>query len=70
MIIIEKIIDVNTNEETIIERDATDTEIEAREEIAARVATEESEARSRATAKAALLRQLGITEEQARLLLS
>ena len=60
------------NCETGIEtvRDATDAEIA---DIAARELEEtnrKAEAEAKATAKAALLEQLGITEEQAKLLLS
>jgi hypothetical protein len=58
----------NTKTNEIIDREMTDVEFdiyEARQaEITARV---EAEA-TKATAKAALLAQLGITEEQARLL--
>jgi hypothetical protein len=63
-----RIHNAETNE--IIDREMTDAEFniyEARQaEITARV---EAEA-AKATAKAALLAQLGITEEQARLLLN
>jgi hypothetical protein len=52
----------------------TATEIKAieklQEEVAEKNAVMQAEAEARATAKAALLSQLGITEEQAKLLLS
>jgi hypothetical protein len=57
-----------TGEETI--RDATAKEIEQLENEYAVAIAEKAEAEAKATAKAALLEQLGITEEQAKLLLS
>jgi hypothetical protein len=57
-----------TGEETI--RDATNAEIAQMEIDAANAAARKAEAEAKATAKAALLTQLGITEEQAKLLLS
>ena len=55
-----------TGEETI--RDATAKEIEQLENEYAVAIAEKAEAEAKATAKAALLEQLGITEEQAKLL--
>lgn len=66
----EKIFDVATGETTIIERDMTGDEIAAYEKAqdeAAELAAKEAEV---AAAKAALLAKLGITEEEAKLLLS
>ena len=57
-----------TQEEII--RDATDAEIAQMELDAANAAARKAEAEAKATAKAALLTQLGITAEQAKLLLS
>ena len=57
-----------TGEETI--RDATAKEIEQLENEYAVAIAEKAEAEAKATAKAQLLAQLGITEEQAKLLLS
>jgi hypothetical protein len=57
-----------TGEEII--RDATPGEIEQLENEYAVARAEKVEAEAKATAKAALLEQLGITEEQAKLLLS
>ncbi len=57
-----------TQEEII--RDATAAEIAQIEIDATNTATRKAEAEAKATAKAALLAQLGITEEQAKLLLS
>jgi ribonuclease HIII len=62
------IIDVNTQEETIV--DYTEKELAQVAKEAKFIAAKEAEAEAKATAKAALLAQLGITEEQAKLLLS
>jgi hypothetical protein len=66
----EKLVDAITGEETIIERDETAQEMAEREAFEAKIAEAQAEAEERAIAKAALLAQLGITEEQAKLLLS
>ena len=67
-----KIVNVETGEE--IEREMTDVEFaeyEANQQLQQeRKAEAEAQAQARAEAKAALLAQLGITEEQAKLLLS
>ena len=63
-------INVLTGEETITEREETAEEKKAREKSAADTALAIAEAEAKATARAALLAQLGITEEQAKLLLS
>jgi phosphopantetheinyl transferase (holo-ACP synthase) len=68
MTFIEKIVNIQTNE--IIERPYTETEmaiVEAKRIELAKVAASEAEA---AAAKSALLDRLGITEEEAKLLLS
>ena len=70
MKITEKVFDVQSGEETIIEREETAQEKIEREAVQVRIATAQAEAEAKATAKAALLAQLGITEEQAKLLLS
>jgi len=57
-----------TNE--VIVRELTAEEISQREADQAAQAAKQTEAEAKATAKAALLTQLGITEEQAKLLLS
>jgi hypothetical protein len=59
---------VETNE--VIEREMNDTEFAQYEADQIVVAERQAEAEAKATAKAALLAQLGITEEQARLLLN
>ena len=58
-----------TTGETIV-RDATVEEIAQREADIAAQATAQAQAEAKATAKAELLAQLGITEEQAKLLLN
>ena len=70
MKITEKEFNVLTSEETFTEREETAQEKAEREAVQARIAATQAEAEAKATAKAALLAQLGITEEQARLLLS
>jgi hypothetical protein len=70
MKITETFVNVETGERTTVERDETPQEEALRLEEEAQVAALEAEAEAKATAKAALLAQLGITEEQAKLLLS
>ncbi len=69
MKIIEKIFNIQTGEESIIERDETLQEQEQREALEATKAKAEAESQAKAEAKAALLERLGITEEEAKLLL-
>ncbi len=61
--------DVTTGEETITERDETAAEIAEREAFIAKQAELTAEAEAKATQKTALLERLGITEDEARLLL-
>ena len=70
MKITEKEFNVLTGETTITERDETTQEQTAREAAEAEQLVRQAEAEAKAAAKAALLTQLGITEEQAKLLLS
>jgi hypothetical protein len=63
-----KIVNCTTGEEII--RDANAEEIAQMQTQAENDAVAQAEAEAKATAKAALLTQLGITEEQAKLLLS
>ena len=66
----EKIFDVSTKKETIVARDMTADELSAyQEEQVAQTAVEKLE-NDKVAAKAALLTKLGITEEEAKLLLS
>jgi hypothetical protein len=70
MKIIERTFNAETGETTDIERDETAQEKAKREAYELEVAQLKAEAETKATAKAALLAQLGITEEQAKLLLA
>lgn len=67
---IEKIFDAVSGEETIIERDMTADEIAAYEKAQAEAAEIAAKAAEAAAAKTALLAKLGITEDEAKLLLS
>ena len=60
----------NIETDEIEDREMNDAEFARYETNNAVWATEQTEAEAKATAKAALLEQLGITEEQAKLLLS
>jgi hypothetical protein len=70
MKIIEKEFNVLTGEETITERDETPNEKKSREKFEKDLIQFEAEAEAKATQKAALLERLGITEDEARLLLA
>lgn len=70
MKITERIFNVETGETTDIERNETAQEQAEREALEAKALVAKAEADAKAQAKAALLAQLGITEEQAKLLLS
>lgn len=70
MKIIEKEINIQTGEEIMTERDETKEETKARLD-AEKAATDYAEAKAQQEAKkAALLTRLGITDEEAKLLLS
>ncbi len=60
----------NAETDEIIDREMTDAEFAKYESDQAKYAAQKAEAEARATAKAALLNRLGITEDEARLLLS
>jgi hypothetical protein len=70
MKIIEKEFNAQTGEETITEREETAAETKVRLEQAKEVAAKQAEAEEKATAKAALLERLGITADEAALLMS
>ena len=70
MKIIEKEFNVQTGEETITEREETAAEAKARKEAEAEAIAAQAEAAEKATAKAALLERLGITADEAALLLA
>ena len=63
-----RIHNIETNE--VIDREMNDAEFEQYQVGQAEQIAKQTEAEAKATAKAALLAQLGITEEQAKLLLS
>lgn len=69
MKIIEKEFNTITGEETITERDATAQEIAERQAAEAAFAARQSELAAKAQARQALLDKLGITEDEAKLLL-
>ena len=60
----------NSETDEVIDREMNDAEFATYEANQAAQAASQTEAEATATAKAALLAQLGITEEQAKLLLS
>ena len=60
----------NTETNEVIDREMNDQEFAQYEADQAAQAAKQAEAEAKATAKAALLAQLGITAEQAKLLLS
>ena len=70
MKIIEKEFNALTGEETITERDETKAEKEAREAYATELTKLETEAELRATKRQVILDRLGLTSEEAALLLS
>ena len=60
----------NTETDEVIDREMTDAEFEQLKSDQARHAQKAAELQAKATAKAALLERLGITEDEAKLLLS
>jgi hypothetical protein len=70
MIFIEKEFNAATGIETITEREASAEEIAEVEAAQAEYAQRELEAQAKAAQKAALLDRLGITEDEAKLLLA
>ena len=70
MKITEKTFDLVTGEETISKRDETEQEIAEREAYEAQILERETAKTKDAVAKAALLAKLGITADEAKLLLS
>jgi hypothetical protein len=69
MKIIEKEFNAITGEETITERDETATETKERLDRAKEIAAEQAEAEAKATARAQILDRLGLTDEEAKILL-
>ena len=70
MKIIEKEFNAATGQETITERDETAAETKARLDNAKEIAAAKAQDEANATARAAILDRLGLTEEEAALLLS
>lgn len=70
MKIIEKEFNIQTGEETITERDETAAETKARLDHAKKVAAKQAEAEAKATARAEILNRLGLSAEEAAILLS
>ena len=69
MKITEKEFNVQTGEETITERDETAAEKKAREKSQAKLAELQAQAEAKAIARQAVLDRLGLTAEEAQLLL-
>jgi hypothetical protein len=69
MKIIEKEFNVVTGEEIIIERDETIAEKKAREKLEKEIAAEKAEAEAKETQRQAILDRLGLTADEAKLLL-
>jgi len=69
MKITEKEFNVQTGKETFTERDESTAETKERLDLAKEIAAEQAEAEAAATAKSALLTRLGITADEAKLLL-
>ena len=65
-----KILQHNVETNEVIERDATPDEVAEMQLSAARREAQLAEAEAKATAKAALLERLGITADEAKLLLA
>ena len=65
-----KIQEINTETQEIIERDANKAELEMLKLHKQNYAKELADAEAKAISKAALLERLGITEDEAKLLLS
>jgi hypothetical protein len=69
MKITEKTFDILTGEETVIERDETALEATERLERSKEIAKEQAEIEAKATAREVVLTRLGLTVEEAALLL-
>jgi len=69
MKITEKTFDITTGEETITERDETAAETKERLDFAKEIATKQAEAEAKAAARQIILDRLGLTVDEAALLL-
>ena len=70
MKVIEKTINLTTGEEAISERDETIAETKSRLDRAKEIAALQTEAETKAVARQAILDKLGLTAEEAAILLS
>jgi hypothetical protein len=69
MKITEKIYDITTGEETIVERDETAVEKKAREKFQADLVKAQAEAEAKAVARQAIAERLGLTADELQVLL-
>ena len=67
---LEKILDIQTGEETIVERDETPDETNERQKYELRAAKIDADEKAKDAARQVILDKLGLTEEEASLLLS
>jgi Na+-transporting NADH:ubiquinone oxidoreductase subunit NqrC len=65
----EKTFDIQTGEETITERDETAAETKARLDNAKEIAARKAQEEAKATARADILNRLGLTADEAAILL-
>jgi CRISPR/Cas system type I-B associated protein Csh2 (Cas7 group RAMP superfamily) len=66
---LEKIVDITTGEETIVERQETAADKKLREEKAKEFAAKQAEAEAKEAARQIILDRLGLTADEAKLLL-
>ena len=64
MKIIEKDFNIETGEETVIERDETAAEKKQRETLIKEIAAKKAQAEAKETAKAAILDRIGLTADE------
>jgi len=69
MKIIEKIFDIQTGEETIVERDETSAEKKEREKLEAETAKTQAEVETKIAARQAIADRLGLTADELKVLL-
>ena len=69
MKITEKIFDIETGEETIVEREETAAEKKTREAVEKQIATIAAEADAKAAARQAIAERLGLTADELQVLL-
>jgi len=66
----EKIYDITTGIETVVERELTKEELADKKSLADLISKLEAETQATAIAKSAILDRLGLTDDEAKLLLS